>query len=110
MSIGRTFPNQRANAGPDQSELFIQIFLGKVRPSRTPRRGPSTGSDHCSNLLGDSRPTLIKRIESGELPSTMVGSHHRLRTNDVLALRRMRLEQRRSAALELLDLEDKLGL
>lgn len=40
----------------------------------------------------------------------MVGSHHRLRTNDVLALRRMRLEQRRAAALELLDREDKLGL
>ncbi|WP_460825746.1 hypothetical protein, partial [Nostocoides australiense] len=36
-------------AGPDQSELFIQIYLGKVRPSRTPRRGPSTGSDHCSS-------------------------------------------------------------
>ncbi|CCH75315.1 DNA binding domain protein, excisionase family [Nostocoides australiense Ben110] len=64
----------------------------------------------AAKLLGESRPTLIKRIESGELPSTMVGSHHRLRTNDVLALRRMRLEQRRAAALELLDLEDKLGL
>ena len=29
---GRTFPNQRANAGLDQSYLDFQIILGKVRP------------------------------------------------------------------------------
>jgi hypothetical protein len=29
--MGRTFPNQRANAGPDQNYMGSQIILGKVR-------------------------------------------------------------------------------
>jgi hypothetical protein len=48
LEHGRTFPNRRANAGPDQNSFGFQIFLGKVRPFTSPRRGPSTGSDHCS--------------------------------------------------------------
>ena len=47
---GRTFPNQRANAGPDQSCSDFTIILGKVRPFTSPDRGPSTGSDHCSSM------------------------------------------------------------
>jgi hypothetical protein len=48
LEHGRTFPNRRANAGPDQNYFGLKIFLGKVRPFTSPRRGPSTGSDHCS--------------------------------------------------------------
>jgi len=49
LEHGRTFPNQRANAGPDQNFDDFQIILGKVRSSTSPGRGPSTGSDHCSD-------------------------------------------------------------
>jgi len=28
----RTFPNRRANAGPEQNYFGLKIFLGKVRP------------------------------------------------------------------------------
>src|SRR5450759_2047866 len=45
---GRTFPNQRVNAGPDQSYLVLKIILEKVRSFTSPGRRPSTGSDHCS--------------------------------------------------------------
>ncbi|MBK6885378.1 MAG: hypothetical protein IPH03_02300 [Tetrasphaera sp.] len=44
----RTFPNQRVNAGPDQSYLDFRSSSGRCDSSRPPRRGPSTGSDHCS--------------------------------------------------------------
>jgi hypothetical protein len=49
----RTFPNQRSNAGHDQTPA-IQIILGKVRSFASPDRGPSTGSDHCSRRQGSS--------------------------------------------------------
>jgi len=29
----------------------LEIILGKVRPSASPRREPSTGSDHCSKIV-----------------------------------------------------------
>ncbi|TBT94691.1 hypothetical protein ET996_09815 [Propioniciclava tarda] len=60
---GRTFLNQRANAG--RSELLgLQIILGKVRSFTSPGRGPSTGSDHCSDhaLLVCQDPTLSERF------------------------------------------------
>lgn len=31
LEHGRTFPDRRANAGPDQNLHGLQIFLGKVR-------------------------------------------------------------------------------
>ncbi len=48
LEHGRTFPNQRVNAGPDQSCFDLKIILGKVRSFTSPGRGSSTGSDHCS--------------------------------------------------------------
>ena len=36
----------------------FQIFLGKVRPFTSPGRGPSTGSDHCSEAGGVEASTL----------------------------------------------------
>jgi hypothetical protein len=35
----RTFPNRRANAGPDQTCMSFQIFLGRVRSFTFPPRG-----------------------------------------------------------------------
>jgi excisionase family DNA binding protein len=41
----------------------------------------------AAELLNVSRPFLIKKIEAGELPHHMVGTHRRLRLADVLAYR-----------------------
>jgi len=47
---GRTFPNQRANAG-SWSDLRHSDHPREGAPFPTPpRRGSSTGSDHCSPL------------------------------------------------------------
>lgn len=59
-------------------------------------------------LLGVSRPTLMKLILSGELPSTKVGSHHRLRAEDVYAVKAKREQTRRAAFNELLELDRQL--
>lgn len=58
--------------------------------------------------LGVSRPTLMRMIREGQIPARMVGTHHRLRTADVLDARRKRLEAQRRAFNDLRDLEDSL--
>lgn len=55
----------------------------------------------AASELGISRPTLMKLVRAGELPATKVGSHTRLRREDVVALRARRLEQRRAGARDL---------
>lgn len=38
----------------------------------------------ASNILNMSRPTIIKLINSGEIPACKVGSHYRLDVSDVM--------------------------
>jgi hypothetical protein len=52
LEHGRAFPNQRANAGPDQSFLDFGSSSGRCARSRHLTEDPSTGSDHCSARLG----------------------------------------------------------
>lgn len=51
----------------------------------------------AASVLGVSRPTLMKLIESHVLPSTKVGSHHRLNAHDVFTLRDQRETERKQA-------------
>lgn len=59
----------------------------------------------AANILGVSRPTLMKMINRGAIPSHMVGTHHRLRAEDVFAALRARRARERAAFEELLKLE-----
>jgi len=64
----------------------------------------------AADLLGISRTTLMKRIRQGEVPSHKVGTHTRLKSADILAIREEQRRSRREAAHELLDLGDELGM
>ncbi len=52
----------------------------------------------AAKILGISRPTVYKLIESGELPSHMVGSHHRIVMRDVVSFEARRDVARRDLA------------
>ncbi|PVZ93215.1 DNA-binding protein [Amnibacterium flavum] len=60
-------------------------------------------SSVAAECLGISRPTLMKIIERGEIPAFKVGTHTRLRRDDVFALRRARQEARGVAVRDLRD-------
>lgn len=64
----------------------------------------------AADLLGMSRTTLMKLVRSNDIPSRQVGSHTKLRRDDVLSFRRERLRKQRNALDELLAFEDELGL
>ena len=51
----------------------------------------------AADLLGVSRPHLVKLIDRGELPCEMVGRHRRLRVGDVLDYRGKRDRERAEA-------------
>ncbi|MEV6656435.1 helix-turn-helix domain-containing protein [Nocardia fluminea] len=64
----------------------------------------------AADLLGISRPTLMKLVREGQVAAHKVGTHTRLNTADVLAYQD-RLRQRQRAALqELRDFEEAEGL
>ena len=57
----------------------------------------------AADLLGVSRPTLVKMITDGKLPAVMRGTHRRVRWSDVSAFRQERETERSTAIGELLE-------
>jgi len=94
----------------DMNSFLIHVLQGlaggRVSVTTLPDELTTTVA---AELVGVSRPTLMKLVRSGELPSRQVGSHTRLATSDVLALRKARARARRQALDALRDLDDELG-
>lgn len=64
----------------------------------------------AARVLGMSRPTLVRLIDSGDIPSHKVGSHRRLLMQDVLSYRQQQIRQQRQAYEALMLETDALGL
>jgi excisionase family DNA binding protein len=64
----------------------------------------------AAELLGISRTTLMKHVRNGDLPSFRVGSHTKLRRDEVLAFRKSRLREQRDALDKLLAQEDEFDI
>jgi excisionase family DNA binding protein len=67
-------------------------------------------TQQAADLLGVSRPTLIKMLEDGRLPYERPGDHRRIRLEDVLAYRASRRIQRQQGMTELIRQTEDLGL
>lgn len=64
----------------------------------------------AANLLGVSRPHVVKLIEEGKLPSHKVGAHRRIQMKDLLAFQRVRDKDRREALDDLARRAKEAGL
>lgn len=74
-----------------------EVVIGRVPDELT--------STVAAEMLGVSRPTLMKWAREGAIPSHRVGTHTRFRREDVLRLRAERAEKRRAAFEDLRELE-----
>lgn len=64
----------------------------------------------AAEMLGISRPTLMKMVKEGNVPSHQVGSHHRFFFTDIEELRAQRERSRSEALDELLKIELEQGI
>ncbi|WP_305788751.1 excisionase family DNA-binding protein [Symbioplanes lichenis] len=64
----------------------------------------------AAHLLRISRPTLVKALDAGELPSRKAGTHRRIAARDVLAYREVLIDRHYRAYEALMEYSDDLGL
>ena len=67
-------------------------------------------TQQAADLLGVSRPTVVRLIEAGELPAKVVRRHRRIRLVDVLEFQRLRRERQLDAIAATSDLDRDLDL
>ena len=67
-------------------------------------------TQEAADLLNVSRPHLVQLVNERKIPCRKVGTHRRLRAEDVLRYKRRTEEQRREVLQELAAHDQKLGL
>ena len=74
---------------------------------RTPRE---VSTQQAATVLNVSRPTVVKLIDDGVLPSRKVGSHRRVSLADLLAYREGMVARRRAVLDQMSRDAEELGL
>jgi len=64
----------------------------------------------AAELLGCSRPHLVKLLEEGQIPFTMIGRHRRVRFEDVMGYKRESQKKREDLLTEMMKSDEELGL
>ena len=93
--------------GPDGQEvpLPLEVYEVLVRVVDALKAGKAITvapleqrltTQQAADLLGISRPTLIKLLEENEIPYEKPGRHRRIRLSDVLAYQDRRRQERRA--------------
>ena len=64
----------------------------------------------AAELLGCSRPHIVKLVDTGEIPHTMVGRHRRLMFEDVMKYKKAMKEKRKNLIIEMMKEDEEYGL
>lgn len=81
--------------------LDLLELIGKGQAVTLVPFGEDISTQQAAGLLEVSRPFLVKLIEAGEIPHHKVGSHRRIRAEDLLAYKQRRDRTRIAARTRL---------
>ena len=89
-------------------EVLIQLAAGKA--VRVVALDTQLTTNQAAELLGVSRPYLIKLLDQGAIPHTKVNRHRRINLQDALAYQEEQHRKRREALDELYEESADLGM
>lgn len=89
---------------PEGVGCLVQSILSEVALGHAVQRVPvhaDLGTQEAADLLGVSRPHLVRLIDEGKLTSWKVGTHRQVKLQDLLVYRDRRDTERQQALQEL---------
>ena len=92
---------------------LVQSILSEVAQSHAVQLVPvhaELRTQEAADLLGVSRPHLVKLLDEGKLDSWKIGTHRRVKLENLLVYRDQRDRERQQSLQELADLDQELGL
>lgn len=64
----------------------------------------------AAEILGCSRPHLVKLLEEGKIEFTKVGKHRRLKFTDVLKYRKQMKDDQKKHIIDIMNFDEEIGL
>lgn len=98
---------------PRQAIELLRDILAGMSAGKTINIVPMASeltTQQAADFLNVSRPYLIGLLEQGEISFTLVGSHRRIRFDDLLAYREKMVNNSKAAMAELMKLSQELGI
>lgn len=98
---------------PRQSLLLLRDLLTEMAQGNAVTILPTHAevtTQEAANMLNVSRPHLVKLLEEGAIPFTRVGTHRRIRLQDLLDYKRQQEEASEVALQELADQAQDLDM
>lgn len=98
---------------PEGIGHLVQSILREVAQGHAVQLVPvhaELRTQEAADLLGVSRPHLVKLLDEGKVASWKVGTHRRVKLQDLMTYRDQRDAERQQALQDLADLDQELGL
>ena len=89
-------------------DILEAISLGKPI-SLVPQTSEVT-TQSAAELLGCSRPHVVKLLEEGKIEYTKVGKHRRIQLNDVMSYKQKMKEERKQHLIDIMKSDEESGL
>ncbi|MGO1521611.1 MAG: helix-turn-helix domain-containing protein, partial [Sphingobacterium sp.] len=64
----------------------------------------------AAEILGCSRPHLVKLLEEGEIEYTKIGKHRRIKFEDVMKYKQSRKEEQKKHLIDIMNADEETGL
>jgi excisionase family DNA binding protein len=93
-----------AVALPNELRSILRTVVTTMRRGQAVTLAPvgqRLTTQEAADLLGVSRPTLVKLLEAGRIPYETPGRHRRIRLSDLLAFQTLRRDEQQQALRQL---------
>ena len=64
----------------------------------------------AAEVLGCSRPHLVKLLEDGKIAFTKVGKHRRIKFDDIMKYKKQMKEQQKQNIIDIMNADEETGL